>query len=213
LHKLAIEIKQQYGVEVTVITADLSSKEGVNQVLNITNKTPIDVFINNAGLSLGLDSLENTSSEDIDTMIDTNIRGFVHLMRGIVAGMKQQQSGHIINLGSIAGLQGYANGAVYCGSKYAVHGITEALRHECVDYNVKVSEVLPGMVETEFSLVRFHGDATRANNVYTGVQALTAHDIADIICYMATAPQHVNLASVVIYPTAQASPSKVSRKE
>ena len=173
----------------------------------------IDLLVNNAGNAHGLDSIQNGNWADWEAMIDINVKGLLAATEAVLPGMVARKSGHIINLGSIAGDQPYANGAVYCGSKAAVSLITQGMRIDLNAVGIKVSELKAGMVETEFSVVRFKGDEERAKSVYAGVVPLVAEDIAETIAFMATAPAHVNLAEVVMMPLDQASVSVYNRKK
>ena len=176
-----------------------------------TDWADIDVLINNAGNAHGLDPIQDGSWDDWEAMVDINIKGLLAVTEAVLPIMTRKKSGHIINIGSIAGTQAYAKGAVYCGSKAAVALITEGLRIDLNPLGIKVSEVKAGMVETEFSIVRFKGDEAKANAVYAGLQPLTAHDVASTLAYMVQAPTHVNLAEVVLMPLAQASVSVYNR--
>jgi serine 3-dehydrogenase len=172
----------------------------------------IDVLINNAGLSRGLAKLHEGELADWEEMIDTNVKGLLYVTRAVLPGMVARGRGHVINLGSIAGHESYPGGNVYCASKAAVKALTSALRMDLVDTPIRVSTIDPGLVETEFSLVRFHGDAARAAQVYQGLEPLTANDVAEVVLFCATRPPHVNLAEVLLLPTAQASATVVHRR-
>jgi len=172
----------------------------------------VDVLVNNAGLSRGLDKLPGGLVSDWEEMIDTNVKGLLYVTRAGLPGMIERGRGHVINVGSVAGLEVYPAGNAYCATKFAVRALTKGLRLDLSGTPVRVSEGAPGMVETEFSLVRFHGDAERAAKVYQGLTPLAADDIADAIVWCATRPLHVNVSDVVIWPTAQASTSVVHRK-
>ncbi len=172
----------------------------------------IDVLVNNAGLASGLEHIQEGSSEDWDAMIDTNVKGLLYVTRIISAKMARAGRGHIINIGSIAGTEPYENGAVYCASKHAVHAISQAMRADLLSSGVKVSEIRPGMVETEFSVVRFHGDQERADHVYDGVTPLTGDDIARTIVWMVQLPDHMNVNDIVLMPTQQAGAYYTYRK-
>jgi len=165
----------------------------------------IDVLVNNAGLSRGLEKLYTGKVEDWDEMIDTNVKGLLYVTRAVVPGMVGRGRGHVVNLGSTAGEIAYPNGAVYCGTKAAERLINDGLREDVLGTPVRVTSVDPGMVQTDFSLVRFHGDSERAGNVYKGVTPLTAEDIADVIVWAATRPAHVNIARVLLTPVQQAN--------
>ena len=171
----------------------------------------IDVLINNAGLALGLDKLQEGSEDDWETMIDTNIKGLLTMTRLIVPRMVERGKGHVINIGSVAGDAAYACGNVYCATKAAVKAITDGLRLDLVDTPVRVTNVKPGLVETNFSRTRFHGDAARAEKVYQGIKPLTGADIADVCYYAANAPAHVQIAEVLVLATHQANGSTIYR--
>lgn len=165
----------------------------------------IDVLVNNAGLSRGLDKLHAGKISDWEEMIDTNIKGLLYVTRAVVPGMVERNRGHVINIGSTAGHLAYANGAVYCGTKAAVHFINDGLRDDLLGTNVRVTSVDPGMVETDFSLVRFHGDSERAEKVYKGLTPLTPEDVAETIVWAASRPAHVNIARVMMTSVHQAN--------
>ncbi len=172
----------------------------------------IDILVNNAGLSRGLDKLHEGDFQDWEEMIDTNIKGLLYVTRYVLPGMVQRNKGHIINIGSIAGHQTYPGGNVYCSTKAAVKSISEGLKLDLIGTQVRVTSVDPGMVETEFSNVRFHGDNQRADRVYQGLTPLTPDDIADVIFFCATRPAHVNINEVILMPVDQASATLVNRK-
>jgi 3-hydroxy acid dehydrogenase/malonic semialdehyde reductase len=169
------------------------------------------VLINNAGNAHGLDPIQTGSVEDWDAMIDINVKGLLYVSREVIPVMTQRNSGHIINIGSLAGKEVYPNGNVYCASKFAVDALTRGIRMDLNSFGIKVTSVNPGLVETEFSLVRFKGDSDKASSVYKGLQPLVAQDIADIILYVLSAPAHVVLADITVLPTAQASATVVKR--
>lgn len=171
----------------------------------------IDILINNAGNAHGLSSIEDGSLEDWNAMLDINVKGLLYVSQPIIRGMIKNGTGHIINIGSVAGKEAYANGNVYCASKHAVDAINSSMRIDLNKYGIKVSQVAPGLVETEFSLVRFKGDEGKAQKVYENFDALKAEDIADLILFMVTRPAHVNLADVLIFPTAQATSTMINR--
>ncbi len=172
----------------------------------------IDVLVNNAGLALGLDREYEGDYRDWDTMIDTNIKGLLYMTRAVVPGMVARGKGHVVNIGSVAGDAAYANGNVYCGTKAAVKAITDGLRIDLAETPVRVTLLKPGLVETRFSEVRFHGDKERAANVYKGIAPLTGEDIADAMIYAVQAPAHVQIAEMLILATHQASGSVICRK-
>lgn len=172
----------------------------------------IDVLVNNAGLALGLDKEYEGDMEDWDIMIDTNIKGLLTMTRYIVPAMVQRNSGHVINIGSVAGDAAYAKGNVYCATKAAVKTISDGLRIDLAETAVRVTNIKPGLVETNFSVTRFHGDAARAESVYKGIKPLTGDDIADVAFYAASAPAHVQIAEVLVLATHQASGSVIHRE-
>ena len=172
----------------------------------------IDVLVNNAGLALGLEPEYAGDHEDWDTMIDTNVKGLLNMTRLVVPGMVERNRGHVVNIGSVAGDAAYANGAVYCATKAAVKTLTDGLRIDLAATAVRVTNVKPGLVETNFSKVRFHGDEERAARVYEGIEPLTGRDIADVVWYAASAPAHVQIAEVLVLATHQASGSVIHRK-
>ncbi|PSB52874.1 NAD(P)-dependent oxidoreductase [filamentous cyanobacterium Phorm 6] len=173
----------------------------------------IDILINNAGLSRGLDKLHEGNFQDWEEMIDTNVKGLLYMTRYIVPGMVSRDRGHVVNIGSIAGRQAYPKGSVYCASKAAVRAISDGLKQDLLGTPVRVTEIEPGLVETEFSNVRFHGDAEKAKNVYQGLTPLTADDVADVVYFCATRSPHVNISEVLLVPTDQATATLVHRKE
>jgi NADP-dependent 3-hydroxy acid dehydrogenase YdfG len=173
----------------------------------------IDYLINNAGNAHGMEPIQNGDPADWDAMIDSNVKGLLYVSKAVMPGMVARRGGHIVNMGSIAGKAAYPNGSVYCASKAAVQAITDGMRLDLNPYSIKVTGIHPGMVETEFSLVRFKGDEERAKKVYQGVAPLTADDIADTIAFVLSRPAHVVLADIVMYPTAQASATVVNRAQ
>lgn len=214
LEEKAQELNKLYGAEIHLLQLDVCDRSAVESAIN--NLPPewseIDILINNAGLSRGLDKLYEGDFQDWEEMIDTNIKGLLYLTRYVVPGMVQRNRGHVINIGSIAGHQTYPGGNVYCGTKAAVKAISEGLKLDLLGTPVRVTSVDPGMVETEFSEVRFHGDTERAKKVYQGMQPLTADDIADVVFFCATRPAHVNINEVILMPVDQASATLVNRK-
>lgn len=172
----------------------------------------IDVLVNNAGLALGLDKEYEGSFEDWDIMIDTNVKGLLNMTRMIVPGMVSRNKGHIINIGSVAGDAAYANGNVYCATKAAVKTLSDGLRIDVAESAVRVTNIKPGLVETNFSVTRFHGDQSKADSVYKGIKPLTGDDIGDVTFYAASAPEHVQIAEVLVLATHQASGSVIVRK-
>lgn len=199
---------------VHIMNFDIRSKKEVDEALeNLPVEwRHIDILINNAGLAAGYDPVYNADVADWEDMIDTNIKGLLYISREISKEMVKRQSGHIINISSIAGKQVYAMGSVYCASKHAVEAISKTMRIELLPYNVKVSTISPGAVETEFSLIRFKGDQERADKVYKGFTPLNAKDIAESIYFVLSRPAHVNIDDLLIMPAAQASARDFLRK-
>lgn len=173
----------------------------------------VDILINNAGLALGLEKLHEGNLSDWDIMIDTNVKGLLYLTRFIVPGMVERNSGHVINIGSIAGLAAYPNGAVYCATKAAVHILSDGLRIDLVDKNIRVTNIQPGMAETNFSITRFHGDTERAANVYKGIEPMTGDDVADAVLWAATRPTRVQICEITMTPLHQSSATVVYKKQ
>lgn len=171
----------------------------------------IDVLINNAGNAHGLSSIENGDTADWDAMIDINIKGLLYVSKAVIPGMTERRAGHIIHIGSVAGKDVYPKGNVYCATKHAVDALNQGMRMDLNPYGIRVGAVNPGLVKTEFSLVRFKGDEERAAPVYEGYEPLRPEDIADIILFVVTRPYHVNIADLTVYPTAQASPTLLKR--
>ena len=205
---LAEQLKAMYQTESRVIGLDVRNREAV---LAAVQSLPadwqgIDVLINNAGGALGMEKLQEGNLDDWDTMIDTNVKGLLYLTRAIVPLMlKYQRNGHVVNIGSVAGIHAYPGGAVYCACKAAVQFISDGLRMDVVDTPIRVTNIQPGMVQTDFSKVRFHGDEKKAAEVYEGITPLSAEDIADIIIYAASVPPHVQICEVTVTPTHQAT--------
>ena len=201
------------GVRVLALAFDVRNRNAATAAINSLplEWQQIDVLINNAGLALGLEPEYEGSFEDWETMIDTNIKGLLTMTRLVVPRMVKRDSGHVINIGSVAGDAAYAGGNVYCGTKAAVKTITDGLRIDLAHTSVRVTNVKPGLVETHFSNVRFHGDDARADKVYEGVKPLTGADIAEVVFYAASAPAHVQIAEVLVLATHQASGSVLHR--
>lgn len=202
-------------VDVCVLVFDVRDGDAAALAINgLEGKwRNVDVLVNNAGLALGLDKEHEGNPEDWSTMIDTNIKGLLTMTRLVVPGMVERDKGHVINIGSVAGDQAYAGGNVYCATKAAVKTITDGLRIDLVDTCVRVTNVKPGLVETNFSLTRFHGDRGKADSVYDGIRPLTGDDIADVVAYAANAPAHVQVAEVLVLATHQANGYTVSRRK
>lgn len=172
----------------------------------------IDILVNNAGNAHGLDPIESGSTDDWDAMMDINVKGLLYISREVIPGMIKRKHGHIINIGSIAGKEVYPNGNVYCASKHAVDAINQGMRMDLNKHGIRVGAINPGLVATEFSEVRFKGDSERAANVYKGYEPLQADDIADIITFVVTRPYHVNIADLLVLPTAQASATILNKE-
>ena len=213
LKEISKALKEK-NVKVLTLAFDVRNREAAMQSFNNLPEEwkEIDVLVNNAGLALGLEPEYEGCFEDWEAMIDTNIKGLLTMTRLVVPGMVTRGRGHIINIGSVAGDAAYAGGGVYCATKAAVKTITDGLRIDVADTAVRVTNLKPGLVETNFSNVRFHGDTERAANVYKGIQPLTGDDIADVAVYAANAPEHVQIAEVLILATHQASGSVIKRK-
>ncbi|WP_316772360.1 SDR family NAD(P)-dependent oxidoreductase [Pedobacter frigiditerrae] len=213
LEKIAHHLATKYAIEVKKIQADVRDKENINYVLETLPAVwkNVDVLINNAGLSRGLDPIDKGDTDDWDVMIDTNIKGLLYVSKVVTNWMVAQKKGHIINIGSIAGKEVYANGNVYCATKHAVDALNKAMRIDLLPHGIKVTGIHPGAVETEFSIVRFKGDEGRAKKVYVGFEPLIADDIADAIWYAVSRPAHVNINDMLIMPTAQANGNLIKR--
>lgn len=208
------EIKEETGSNVMTLVFDVRNKIEVDEAID---RLPdewkkISLLINNAGLASGLEPLNEGNFEDWEKMIDTNVKGLLFVSRKVSNLMIPQKKGQIINISSIAAKETYPNGNVYCASKHAVEALTKGMRLDFLKYNIKVGSISPGMVETEFSVVRFHGDKEKASNVYHGMEPLTANDIAEAILFMVNRPAHVNIDDIVIMPTAQGSARDVIRE-
>ncbi|MCB2206712.1 MAG: SDR family oxidoreductase [Bacteroidetes bacterium] len=207
LEKIAADLRQETGVQVWPLSFDITL---VNEVRNAIESLPhewkkIEILVNNAGLAVGLNTVQEGVIDDWERMIDTNIKGLLYISRVVTPIMIEQGSGHVINIGSIAGKEIYPNGNVYCATKHAVDALSKTMRIDLVKYGIRVSQIAPGAVETEFSKVRFKGDTERAKSVYKGYIPLHADDVAEVTYYVTTLPKHVNINDLVVMPTAQAS--------
>ena len=214
LGELEENIIKSTGAEVYSLVFDIRDKDQVDQAIDALPDEwkNIALLINNAGLSAGLEPLNEGSIDDWNRMIDTNVKGLLYITKKVSNLMIENRIGHIINVSSIAGKEAYANGSVYCATKFAVDAITKSMRLDFLRKNIRVGSISPGMVETEFSIVRFHGDEEKAANVYKGFTPLFAEDIAETILFMATRPAHVNIDDILIMPTAQGFTRDVNRK-
>ena len=212
-HKLK-ELAQILPSTSYILNFDVRDKKAVFSAIESLPKSwkKISILINNAGNAHGLDPVQTASLEDWEAMIDSNVKGLLYVTKAVLPVMIEAQKGHIINLGSIAGKEVYPNGSVYCSSKYAVDAFSQGLRIDLNTFGIRVGCIHPGMVETEFSNVRFKGNVERAQKVYQGVKPLTAEDIANAILYMALAPEHINVADMLILPTQQANAYILNRK-
>ncbi|MBY5034512.1 SDR family NAD(P)-dependent oxidoreductase [Streptococcus gallolyticus] len=207
LEEIQAELQAQYGVQVWIYQLDVTKLEEVEVICSriLSEVEQIDVLVNNAGLALGLEKFQDYNTLDMMTMMDTNVKGLIAVTRQILPSMVENNSGHIINIGSTAGLYAYAGAAVYAATKAAVKVLSDGIRIDTIDKNIKVTTVQPGIVETDFSQVRFHGDKARAASVYAGIEALQADDIADITLYIANQPAHVQISDITVMATKQAT--------
>jgi NADP-dependent 3-hydroxy acid dehydrogenase YdfG len=213
MEKLAKHLNDKYNVEVAVSSFDVRNREDtIGNLEALPEKwKKVTVLVNNAGLSQGLDPIQKGNIDDWETMIDTNVKGLLYVSRVVSNWMIENGKGHIINLGSIAGKEVYANGNVYCATKHAVDALNKGMRIDLLPYGIKVTAIHPGAVETEFSEVRFKGDKERAKKVYEGFEPLMAEDVAETIWFIASRPAHVNINDILIMPTAQANAGTIFR--
>ena len=214
LTALAEELKEKYDAECYVMPFDVCNREAAATALNALPQEwkSIDVLINNAGLAIGVDKEHEGSLDEWDVMIDTNIKALLSMTRLVVPGMVERGKGHIINIGSIAGDAAYPGGSVYCATKAAVKALSDGLRIDLVDTPLRVTNIKPGLVETNFSVVRFRGDKEKADNVYRGIKPLNGDDIAEVAYFAASAPEHMQVAEILVMPTYQATGTIVSKK-
>ncbi|MEM9976628.1 MAG: SDR family oxidoreductase [Cyanobacteria bacterium P01_D01_bin.2] len=214
LQTLATALEQQYGTKTFLLPLDVQNYSSVSTAINDlpTDWQTIDVLVNNAGLSRGLDKQYESPVQDWEEMIDTNVKGLLYVTRAVVPSMVRQNRGHVVNIGSIAARQTYPGGSVYCATKAAVKALSEGLKIDLLGTPVRVTNIEPGLVETEFSAVRFRGDEDRAQSVYTGMTPLTPEDIADSILFAITRPAHVNISEIFLMPTDQSSAVHVHRR-
>ena len=214
LQTLKTELETNYKTEVLPLAFDISKREAVDKAISNlpADWQNIDVLVNNAGLALGLNPIHEGNIDDWDTMIDTNVKGVLYISKPVANLMIKQGSGHIIHIGSISGRDVYPNGNVYCATKYAIDGLTKAMRIDLMKFGIKVSQIAPGAVNTEFSEVRFKGDKDKAGKVYDGYKPLSGSDIAESVFYVTTLPPHVNIDDLLIMPVAQAKTMIFDRK-
>lgn len=214
LEDLSKDLKETFGTECYVLPFDVCERQAASAALAALPQEwkAIDILINNAGLAIGVDKEHEGCLEEWDSVIDTNIKALLSMTRMVVPGMVERGCGHIINIGSIAGDAAYPGGSVYCATKAAVKALSDGLRIDLVDTPLRVTNIKPGLVETNFSVVRFRGDKDRADNVYKGIQALTGADIAEVVYFAASAPEHMQIAEVLVMPTNQATGTIVSKK-
>ncbi|NQU34342.1 MAG: SDR family oxidoreductase [Bacteroidetes bacterium] len=214
LEEVSKELKSKYGINVLPLAFDIRNN---NDVKNAISSLPdewnkIEILINNAGLAVGLNTIHEGEIDDWERMIDTNVKGLLYISRAVLPLFVKNKKGHVINIGSIAGKEVYPFGNVYCATKHAVDAITKAMRTELVKDGVKVTQIAPGAIETEFSIVRFKGDKEKADGIYKGFKPLKPEDIADIVYYTTTLPSHVNINDLIVMPTAQASSTVFDKK-
>lgn len=214
LENLAAELEQEYGTPCYLLPFDVRDRATIERAIGAlpAEWSTIEVLINNAGLSRGLNPLQEGSIQDWEEMIDTNIKGLLYMTRYITPGMVERGSGHVINIGSIAGQETYPKGNVYCATKAAVRALSEGLKQDLLGTPVRVSCIDPGLVETEFSLVRFRGEAEKAAKTYEGLTPLSPEDVADVIYFCATRPPHVNISEMLVIPTDQSGATMVHRR-
>ena len=214
LIEIKSDIERRYGVNVHIYQLDVTKYDEVKKIVDTILKEvkKIDILVNNAGLALGLDKFQYYNIMDIEIMIDTNIKGLLYVSREVIPNMVQNDTGHIINIGSTAGIYSYGGAAVYCATKAAVRYLSDGIRIDTIDKNIKVSTIQPGIVKTDFSEVRFHGNKERAENVYNGIEALKAEDIADVTLYVANQPKHVQISDVTVMATKQATGFRFHRE-
>ncbi|KAB2880006.1 SDR family NAD(P)-dependent oxidoreductase [bacterium] len=213
LDMLAKSLKEKFNTESLCMSLDVTRQKDVQKTIDSLPAawSEIDILINNAGLGRGVDKIHEARIEDWEEMIDTNIKGLLYVSRAVIPGMVKRNSGHVINLGSAAGHEVYPGGNVYCATKHAVDALTKAMRMDLIETAVRVSTVDPGLVETDFGIVRFKGDTEKAKKPYENIQPLVGADIADIIIFIASRPAHVNINEVIVMPKAQASTTMVYR--
>jgi len=214
LNETAVEIQNKYKVNTLALELDVRDRQAVMEsVSQLEDKwAEINILVNNAGLASGLDFIQDGNLDDWDQMIDTNVKGLLYISKAVIPGMIRRGKGHIINIGSTAGKEVYTKGNVYCASKHAVDAITKGMRIDLLGTGIKVTQIAPGAAETEFSLVRFHGNAEQAKKVYQGFQPMTPDDIAEVIFYTTTLPEHLCINDLVLTSVAQANSFYIHRE-
>ncbi len=214
LEKLVNKIKKEFGVKVHYFQLDVRDRYAVESEISALPDEwkNIDILVNNAGLARGFGKMDNGDLDAWEEMIDTNVKGLLYVSRLVLPLMTARNKGHVINIGSVAGHEVYPNGNVYCATKFAVHALSKGIRYDLLDKKIRVTTIAPGLVETEFSEVRFSGDKERAKQVYKGIKPLVAKDISDLVLFAATRPEHVNINEIEVTPTAQASSTQVFRE-
>ena len=207
LDAISKELTSKYGINVLPLSFDIRDNEAVKEAIQSLplEWRNINILINNAGLAVGLNTIQDGDIDDWERMIDTNVKGLLYMSRAVLPLLVNQNGGHVINIGSIAGKEVYPNGNVYCATKHAVDALSKAMRIDLVKHNIKVTQIAPGAIETEFSFVRFKGDEAKADSIYDGYQPLLPDDVANVIYFATTLPSHVNINDLVLMPTAQAS--------
>ena len=207
LDEISKELTSKYGINVLPLSFDIRDNEAVKKAIKSLPLEwgNINILINNAGLAVGLNTIQDGDIDDWERMIDTNVKGLLYMSRAVLPLLVNQKGGHVINIGSIAGKEVYPNGNVYCATKHAVDALSKAMRIDLVKHNIKVTQIAPGAIETEFSFVRFKGDKAKADSIYDGYQPLLPDDVANVIYFATTLPSHVNINDLVLMPTAQAS--------
>lgn len=215
LSAISEDLQNKFSVKILPITLDVRNRQDVEKKINTLDEEwkKIDVLINNAGLALGLSTIQEGNLDDWETMIDTNIKGLLYVSRAVIPIMIQNKSGHIVNIGSIAGKETYLKGNVYCATKHAVDALTKSMRIDLLLHGIKVTAIHPGAVETEFSLVRYRGDQERADLVYKGFKPLYSEDVAEVIHFVISRPKHVNINDIIVMPTAQANTTYIIKNQ
>ncbi len=214
LDNITQELKSKYGINILPLTFDIRDNEAVKNAIHTLpiKWKRINILINNAGLAVGLNTIQDGDIDDWERMIDTNVKGLLYISRAVLPLLVKQNSGHVINIGSIAGKEVYPNGNVYCATKHAVDALSKAMRIDMVKHGIKVTQIAPGAIETEFSIVRFKGNQEKSNSIYEGYQPLLPNDVANVIYYTTTLPAHVNINDLVLMPTAQASATVLNKE-